>query len=136
MKSHSNRRRNKGIREKTFPKKKLRLYFDEDFPKEVESYFVNCPQLKKKLAATSARICGHLGRTDEFHYKFCQSRGYVLVTCDTDFNNDHVYPFTSDGRPIPGIIIIRPTQVLPVASVFSRLVFFYFKNAAFARAFT
>jgi predicted nuclease of predicted toxin-antitoxin system len=113
------------IMKRPFLKQKLHLYFDENFPEEVASYFVNCLQLKKKLTATSARICGNRGRTDEFHYNFCQSKGYTLVTRDTDFNNDHDYPFTSDGgKPIPGIIIIRATQVLPVARILSRLVFF------------
>jgi predicted nuclease of predicted toxin-antitoxin system len=112
------------VMKRHFLKQKLHLYFDENFPEELTSYFVNYTKFKKKLTATSARICGNLGRTDEFHYRFCQSRGYILVTLDTDFKSDHAYPLEFNRKPIHGIIIILATNVLPTARIFSRLIFF------------
>jgi predicted nuclease of predicted toxin-antitoxin system len=91
-----------------FLKHKFSLYFDENIPDRVVRYFRSGPSWWKKVKITSARELGLGGRSDSFHYDYCQRHKHTLVTRDLDFDNDKIFPFTF-GR-MPGIIMIKASS--------------------------
>jgi predicted nuclease of predicted toxin-antitoxin system len=78
-----------------FLKQKPRLYFDENLPEEVIRHFCGSSYWKKKIKGVSSTSCGNSGRSDRFYYLYSQRHRYTLVTLDSDFNNDRLYPFTN-----------------------------------------
>jgi predicted nuclease of predicted toxin-antitoxin system len=106
-----------------YRKQKPRLYFDENFPAEALDHF-RTPYWRRKLYVTSAAEQGHSGKSDKFHYAYCKTHDYTLVTLDFDFNNDRLYPFTQGS--IAGVIIVRgsSSEVVTIANTLVQLLQF------------
>jgi predicted nuclease of predicted toxin-antitoxin system len=86
-----------------FPKQKLRLYTDENFPLEVVQAIRSDSAWRRKLTVQTAADAGNLRRDDRFHFEYCRKNGLVLVTLDNDFMDDRAFPF---GDEEPGLIRI------------------------------
>jgi predicted nuclease of predicted toxin-antitoxin system len=81
-------------------KQKLKLYFDENFPREIIESLKQVKAWKRKCKIHSVYDFGNQNKDDRFQYAFCKSKGYVLVTLDEDFWNDTLYPLDAT----PGLI--------------------------------
>lgn len=108
------------LAKRPFLKHKLSLYFDENIPDRVAEHFRMTPAWSKKVKVVTARGLGASGRSDKFHYNYCQRHKYALVTLDLDFDNDSHYPFTF-GK-MPGIIMVKASSdnVARIIDILSR----------------
>lgn len=99
-------------RRQPFPKQKLRLYADHNFPAEVVEAIRSISGLRRKVSINTAAEVGNERRDDQFQFEYCRKNGLVLLTLDDDFMDDRRFPF-GEGRP--GIIKVvdgPPTDVL------------------------
>ncbi len=81
-------------------KQKLKLYFDENFPKEIIDVLKEHTYWKKKCKVCSAYEAGLISKDDEVHYEYCKKSKLTLVTLDKHFMDDSKYPISN----IPGVI--------------------------------
>lgn len=99
-------------RQQPFPKQKLRLYVDHNFPAAVVEAIPSDSGWRRKVTIETAAEAGNARRDDESQLDYCRKNGLVLVTLDDDFMDDRRFPF---GEGQPGIIRIidgPPTDVL------------------------
>jgi len=68
------------------------------------------PAWSTKVKIIAARELGMNGRSDKFHYNYCQRHRYTLVALDLDFDNDIYYPFTF-GK-MPGNIMVKASSAI------------------------
>ncbi len=83
-----------------FPKQKIHLYFDANFPKGIVDELRSSSSWKRKCKIRSVFDDGFEEKDDEYIYNYCRKKGYTLVTLDKDFMDDIRFPFST----IPGII--------------------------------
>jgi hypothetical protein len=74
-----------------YAKQKITLYFDENMPAVVVEHFRTSSYWRKKVKVVSAGEEANSGRSDEFQFRYCSRKGYVLVSLDGDFNDDQRY---------------------------------------------
>jgi predicted nuclease of predicted toxin-antitoxin system len=107
-----------------FFKQKVALYFDENIPPEVISFFGTDRYWQKKVKVTSAQEAGNAGHDDSSHYSYCWNRRYTLVTLDRDFDDDQRFPFRN--RENAGIIMLKASSadVKSIVDILSRVLEF------------
>jgi len=112
------------LAKRPFLKQKVSLFFDENIPDRVVGHFRLAPAWGKKIKIATAKELGLNGRSDRFHYDYCQKHKHTLVTLDLDFDNDKEYPFRN-GK-MAGIIMIKASSadVARIVDILSRALTF------------
>jgi len=112
------------FRKRPFLKQKVSLYFDENIPDRVVSHFRLAAAWSKKIKIATAKELGLNGRSDRFHYDYCQKHQHTLVSLDLDFDDDEKYPFRN-GK-MSGIIMIKASSadIARIIDILSRALTF------------